>query len=88
MNLFQCLRPISSAPVARERLQMLLGYERRLVSQTDLLAVVREEILCVVSRHVVVDPDKAQVWVDRGHKVSMLVVGIEIPNLARGAPYM
>jgi cell division topological specificity factor len=83
MNLFRFLRPISSAPVARERLQILLEYERRVVNQTDLLAVLREEILTVVSRHVTVDPDKAQVWVDRGHGVSRLVVGMEISNRAR-----
>jgi cell division topological specificity factor len=39
MTLLQVLRPMSSAPVARERLQILLEYERRLVSQTDLIAV-------------------------------------------------
>jgi cell division topological specificity factor len=85
MNPFRFLRPISSAPVARERLQILLEYERNLVSQTDLITVLREEILAVVSRHVTVDADKVQVSVDRRHKVSTLAVDIEIPNRA-GAP--
>ena len=80
MRLFQFLRPVSSAPVARERLQILLEYERNLVSQTDLIAVLREEILAVVSRHVTVDPDKVQISVDRGANVSTLAVDIEIPN--------
>ena len=88
MKLLRFLRPISSAPVARERLQILLEYERRLVNQTDLLAVLREEILAVVGRHVTVDPDKAKVWVDRGQRVSMLVVGMEIPNRASATPYV
>ena len=88
MKLFRFLRPISSAPVARERLQILLEYERRLVNQTDLLAVLREEILAVVGRHVTVDPDKAKVWVDRGQRVSMLVVGMEVPNRASATPYV
>jgi cell division topological specificity factor len=86
--LFRFLRPVSSAPVARERLQILLEYERKMVSQTDLIAVLREEILAVVSRHVTVDPDKAKVWVDRGQRVSMLVVGMEIPNRASATPYL
>ena len=43
MRMFSFLRPVSSAPVARERLQILLEYERNLVSQTDLIAVLREE---------------------------------------------
>ena len=80
MRLFRFLRPIISAPVARDRLQILLEYERKMVSQTDLIAVLREEILAVVSRHVTVDPDKVQIVVDRGAKASILAVDIEIPN--------
>jgi cell division topological specificity factor len=80
MNLFGFFRPPASAPVARERLQILLEYERKLGSQVDLFAVLREEILEVVSRHVTVDPDKVQVTVDRGAKFSTLAVDIEIPN--------
>ena len=80
MNLFRFFRPAASAPVARERLQILLEYERKQGSQTDLFAVLRAEILDVVSRHVNVDPDKVQVTVDRGPKFSTLAVDIEIPN--------
>ena len=69
MNLFRFFRPAASAPVARERLQILLEYERKLGSQIDLFAVLREEILAVVSRHVNVDPDKVQVTVDRGAQI-------------------
>jgi cell division topological specificity factor len=85
MRMFSFLRPVSSAPVARERLQILLEYERNLVSQTDLIAVLREEILAVVSRHVTVDPDKVQISVDRGAKFSILAVDIQIPNRSRKA---
>ena len=83
MKLFRFLRPINSAPVARERLQILLEYERKMVSQTDLIAVLREEILAVVGRHVTIDPDRVQIKVDRGAKVSILAVDIEIPNKTR-----
>ena len=61
MKLFNFFRPASSAPVARERLQILLEYERKLGSHVDLIAVLREEILEVLSRHVTVDPDKVQI---------------------------
>ena len=80
MRLFRFLRPIRSAPVARERLQILLEYERNLVSQTDLIAVLREEILAVVGRHVTIDRDKVQIRVDRRAELSILAVGIQIPN--------
>jgi cell division topological specificity factor len=80
MRLFRFFRPISSAPVARERLQILLEYERRLVSHTDLFAVLREEILTVIGRHVAVDPDQVQIRVDRGAESSIIAVDVEIPN--------
>jgi len=83
MTLFGFIRRRASAPVARERLQILLEYERSMVSQVDLIAILRQEILAVVSRHVSVDPDRVQVSVDRGDDVSTLAVGIEIPNRPR-----
>jgi cell division topological specificity factor len=82
MNLFRSFQPAASASIARERLQVVLEYERKLGSQIDLFTVLREEILAVVSRHVV-DPEKVQVTVDRRTNFSTLAVDIEIPN-ARG----
>jgi cell division topological specificity factor len=72
----------ASAPVARERLQILLAHERGLRGQPDLLELLRAEILSVVSRHVVLDPEKVIVRMDRGDAVSMLEVDIEVPNVA------
>ncbi len=80
MTLFGFLRRRASAPVARERLQILLEYERSLVSHKDLIGVLRQEIIAVVSRHVTIDPDRVQVSVDRGREHSTLAVDIEIPN--------
>jgi cell division topological specificity factor len=82
MNLFRLFRPVRSAPVARERLQILLEYERRMVSQSALITVLREEIFAVVSRHVTIDPEKINVSIDRGEGFSTLAVVIEIPNKA------
>jgi len=80
MRLFRFLKPVSSAPVARERLQILLEYERRMVSQSSLITTLQEEILAVVSRHVSVDPEKIHVSVDSGDGFSTLAVDIQIPN--------
>ena len=86
MNIFGfTIQRRRSAPVARERLQILLEYERRLVSQSDLVAVLRREIVAVVERHVVVDRNKVQVRIDRGKAVSKLAVDVEIPNAWRAA---
>ena len=79
MSLFNFFRR-GSAPVARERLQILLAHERIARSQPDLLGVLREEILALISRHVRFNPDKVQIKMDRGKSVSTLAVDIEIPN--------
>ena len=79
MNLFGLFRR-GSAPVARERLQILLAHERNARSQPDLLGVLREEILAVVSRHIAFEPERVQIKMDRGKSVSTLAVDIEIPN--------
>jgi cell division topological specificity factor len=79
MSLFTLFRR-SSAPVARERLQILLAHERVSRSQPDLLGILREEILAVISKHVAFDADKVQIKMDRGKSMSTLEVEIEIPN--------
>lgn len=81
MNLLRLLGSrTASAPVARERLQILLAHERGLRGQPELLGLLRAEILSVVSRHVMLDPDKVIVRMERGKHVSTLEVDIEVPN--------
>jgi cell division topological specificity factor len=70
----------ATAPIARERLQILLAHERGLRGQPDLLMLLREEILSVVSRHVALDPEKVMVRMERGRNVSTLEVDIELPS--------
>ena len=79
MSLFNFFRR-ASAPIARERLQILLAHERNAGSHPDLLGMLREEILAVIGRHVAIDPDKVQIKMDRGKSVTTLAVDIEIPN--------
>jgi cell division topological specificity factor len=70
----------ASAPVARERLQILLAHERGLRGQPDLLELLRSEILAVVSRHIAFDPEKLNIKMERGNDVSTLEIDIEVPN--------
>jgi len=78
--MFGFLRRRTPATVARERLQILLAHERALLGRPDLLAVLREEILAVIGRHVMIEPGKVQVKMDHSDNVSMLEIDIEIPN--------
>ena len=84
MSLFNLFRR-GSAPVARERLQILLAHERIARNQPDLLTILREEILAVIGRHVSFEPEKVQITMDRGKSVSTLDIDIEIPNGAGAA---
>lgn len=77
----------NSAPVARERLQILLAHERSALGRSNLISLLREEILAAISRHVQVEPDKVQVKMDRGAAVSMLEIEVEIPNIAEDAAF-
>jgi cell division topological specificity factor len=67
--------------MARERLQVLLAHERA-SSGTDLVALLREEILAVIAKHVQVDQDKVHVKMDRDEDVSILEIDVEIPREA------
>ena len=69
----------ATAPVARERLQILLAHERGLRGQPDLLELLRAEILAAVQRHVDIDQDKIVIRMERGPQVSTLEVDIEVP---------
>ena len=70
----------ATAPIARERLQILLAHERSIRGEPDLLVLLRDEILAVVSRHVRLDPDRVIVKLDRSDTVSTLEVDIELPS--------
>jgi cell division topological specificity factor len=76
-------KPKKSAPVARERLQIMLAHERAMRGRPDLLNVLREEILAVVGKHVEVESEKVQVKMNRSDALSTLEIDIEIPNMAR-----
>ncbi len=82
MTLLDLFRRRGSAPVARERLQVLLAHERSMTGQSDLVATLREEIIAVIAKHVSVERDKVQIKLDRGPTMSMLEIDIEVPALA------
>ena len=79
MRLFAFLTRARSAPVARERLQVLLAHERAALGSSDLISVLREEILAVIARHVAVSPEQVRIRAERGGTISTLEVEVEVP---------
>ncbi|GAN80985.1 cell division topological specificity factor MinE [Acidocella aminolytica] len=86
MSLFSFFTRSRSAPVARDRLQILLAHERSLSGQSDLIAVLREEILAVIAKHVSIDRDKVNVKLECGDQVSTLEVNVEVIDQPKSAP--
>jgi cell division topological specificity factor len=82
MNFFSLFRREGSAPVARDRLQILLAHERYSPKPSDLLAVLREEILATVAKHVDIDPGKVGVQMNHRKKISTLEIEVEVPSTA------
>jgi cell division topological specificity factor len=79
MSLFHFLRR-GSAPIARERLKILLAHDRIECSHSDLLSVLREEIFAVIGRHVSFEPENVRIRLGRCNSTSTLAVDIEIPS--------
>jgi cell division topological specificity factor len=79
MSILKFFTRSRSAPVARDRLQLLIAHERALSGRTDLAATLQREILEVIARHVPIDKDKVVVRLDRGEQVSTLEIDIEMP---------
>jgi cell division topological specificity factor len=80
MNIFSLFGRKTSAPVARERLQILLSHERTTNCNADLIALLQKEVLDALAKHIEVDPDKVQIKMERREDVSLLEIDVEIPT--------
>ena len=84
MSFFGLFARRSTAPIARDRLQILLQHERAFVGGNDLAAVLQEEILKVIAKHMAIDRDKVRVNLERGDSVSTLAIDVEMPDDVAG----
>ncbi|HTR15242.1 MAG TPA: cell division topological specificity factor MinE [Roseiarcus sp.] len=79
MSLFRLFKPRGTAPVARERLQILLSHERVVLGSGDLVSILRDELLKTIARHIEFDPERLSVKMDRAGAFSTLEIDVEIP---------
>ena len=79
MKLKKLFQSRATAPVARERLQILLAHERVRLGPEDLLAKLRDDLIQTVRRHIEIDPAKVLVKMDGDATISTLEIDIEIP---------
>jgi cell division topological specificity factor len=80
MSLFGFLKSRGTAPVARERLQILLAHERVALGPRDLVAILRDELLATIARHIEFDPSNLSVKMERSSSCSTLEIDVEIPR--------
>ena len=69
-----------SSDVAKQRLKLVLVHDRANISP-GLLALIKDEIIAVISRHVSIDPDSVEVTFSQNKRESRLVA--DIPLLRR-----
>jgi cell division topological specificity factor len=84
MNLFGLFKrresAPSTAPVARERLEILLAHERKSSGQPNLLGLLKDDILAAIARHMAVGPDAVKVRIERKNNASILRIAVDVPS--------
>lgn len=80
MNFISFFKKPTTAPVAKDRLKLLLAHERGAVGNSDLISTLREEIVAVIAKHFPVEADAIKVHMQTGDPVSTLEVEVEVPT--------
>ncbi len=78
LSYFRAKRQPSSANVAKERLQVLVAYERSQRTQPDYLPQMQQEILAVLSKYVNVSVEDVQINLDED--CSILELNVTLPD--------
>ncbi len=84
MSFFGRLRrretPPGTAPVARERLQVLLSHERGSPRNAGKMGALKEDIITAIARHMLVKPEAVNVKIERRAEISILRIAVDIPS--------
>ena len=74
----------SSSDVAKQRLQLVLVHDRANISP-GLLAMIKDEIISVISRHIEIDRNAVEINFSQQGRESRLVADIPLGNPKVGA---
>ena len=69
-----------SASMAKERLQILVAYERNQRNAPEYLPKLQQEILDVIRKYVDIEQDQVAVQVDNSDDCSVLELNITLPE--------
>jgi len=79
MNLFNIFkrRKNSGQDIATQRLRLVLAHDRANISP-GMLAMLKDEIIAVISKHLEIDPTKVEVSFTEDHRETRLVADIPL----------
>ena len=83
MNLFDFFRAnkkVSTASVAKERLQIIVAHERGQRSTPDYLPALQKELVEVIRKYVNIESDQVQVALENQGSCSILELNITLPD--------
>jgi cell division topological specificity factor len=72
-----------SREVARERLELVLGYDRAKISP-QLLETLKDELINVISQYVEIDRDRVEISLTQDRRQGRLVASIPLRSGRRG----
>jgi cell division topological specificity factor len=83
MNIFDFFRAnkkVSTASVAKERLQIIVAHERGQRVAPDYLPALQKELVEVIRKYVNIDSDDVQVALENQGSCSILELNITLPD--------
>ena len=83
MNWLRLFNREQPSDVARDRIRILLAHERSASGSSNLIALLRNEILLSVAKYIPIDLEQVDVSMDRGENLSTLQIDIQIPVSAK-----
>ncbi|GAA3911370.1 cell division topological specificity factor MinE [Halomonas cibimaris] len=69
-----------SAPVAKERLQIIVAHQRSQRGQPDYMPTLERELVEVIRRYVDIDDDAVQISMDSEDNCSVLELNVTLPK--------
>lgn len=81
-NYFLKKEKVSTAAVAKERLQIIVAHERKKRLQPDYLPQMQQELLDVIKKYVQINTDDVNFSIENNDDCSVLELNITLPESA------
>jgi len=80
LDFFRHAKDEATAPVAKERLQVIVAHQRRHKDAPEYLARLQKDILAVIRRYAKVADDAVDVQVERSNGCEVLELNVTLPD--------